>query len=195
MAVGADPDRARRGFMRHLVLAAAALLGTVLTLPLAACGTSTTPGSAYNGVAANTVSGVVASATSVPSSSRSSSGFSAVLTVRKTAIGYVLADANGHTIYWYAKDPRGSSRPACTGSCLLVWFPVTGRPVAAKGFTLLGVLGTIPRPGGSVQATYNGYPLYTFASDDGPGQTNGSNSGGVWHVIREKAPAGMAAGG
>jgi predicted lipoprotein with Yx(FWY)xxD motif len=172
--------------MRNLVLAAAAILGMLL---LAACGTSTTPGSAYNGVAANTISGAGPSVTSVPSSPvRSASGFPAVLTVRKTAIGYVLADANGHTVYWYAKDPRGVSRSACTGSCLMVWFPVTGRPVAAKGVTLHAVLGTIPRAGESVQASYNGYPLYTFGSDDTPGQTNGNGIAGVWHVIKETAP-------
>jgi predicted lipoprotein with Yx(FWY)xxD motif len=70
----------------------------------------------------------------------------------------------------------------------MVWFPVTGRPVAAKGVTLHAVLGTIPRAGESVQASYNGYPLYTFGSDDTPGQTNGNGIAGVWHVIKETAP-------
>lgn len=63
--------------------------------------------------------------------------------------------------------------------------------MAAKGVTLDAVLGTMTRPGGLVQATYNGYPLYTFGSDSAPGQVNGNGS--VWHVIRGKAPASSAA--
>jgi hypothetical protein len=34
-----------------------------------------------------------------------------------------------------------------------------------------------------VQATYNSYPLYTYAGDSGPGATAGNGAGGVWHVI------------
>jgi len=118
----------------------------------------------------------------------------AVLTVQKTPIGYVLANANGYTVYWFAKDPRGSSHPACAGQCLLAWFPVTGQPVAAKGVTLAAKLGCITRAGGVMQATYNGYPLYTFGSDSAPGMTNGNGSAGVWHVIKER-PAAASAGG
>jgi Secreted repeat of unknown function len=34
-----------------------------------------------------------------------------------------------------------------------------------------------------VQATYNGYPLYLYVGDNGPGDTAGNGVGGVWHVI------------
>ena len=160
--------------MRYWLLAALAVFGTSL---LAGCGTATTPGSAYNG------------ATTTVMSSPSASRASAVLTVRKTPIGYVLANANGYTIYWFAKDHRGSSHPACAGPCLLAWFPVKGHPVPASGTALDGKLGCITRPGGVMQATYNGYPLYTFGSDSAPGMTNGNGSAGAWHVIKAKAPA------
>ena len=46
-----------------------------------------------------------------------------------------------------------------------------------------------------MQATYNGYPLYTFGSDSAPGMTNGNGSGGSWHVIKEKPPAASSANG
>jgi predicted lipoprotein with Yx(FWY)xxD motif len=95
----------------------------------------------------------------------------------------------GYTIYWFARDHLGSPRSACTGRCLLVWLPVTGHPVAAKGVTLDAVLGTITRPDGVVQATYDGYLLYTFGDDSAPGQAHGNGAVGVWHVIPEKAPA------
>ena len=48
---------------------------------------------------------------------------------------------------------------------------------------LAGKLGTITRPGGIVQATYNGYPLYTYAMDLTAGQTLGNDAAGMWHVI------------
>ena len=166
--------------MRHRMLAVSGVLGILL---LAGCRTSVVPGSAY--------------ASAAPSAASSSSGASAsaspaALTVRKTRAGYVLANATGHTIYWFARDHRGSPRSACTGRCLLVWLPVTGHPVAAKGLTLDAVLGTITRPDGVVQATYDGYPLYTFASDSAPGQVRGNGAAGTWHVIPEKAAAGGA---
>lgn len=181
--------------MRNRVLPAAAVAGSLLLI--SACGTSTAPGSAYGGGTARASTSTRPSAASSPTTTSSSgSGRSrAVLTVRKTAIGYVLANAEGYTIYWFARDPKGSPRSACTGGCLLEWFPVTGRPVAAKGVTLGAALGTITRASGLVQATYNGYPLYTFGSDSAPGQTNGNGSGGAWHVIKEGTSAKSAAGG
>ncbi len=69
---------------------------------------------------------------------------------------------------------------------------MTGQPVAAKGVTLRAVLGRVTRPSGLVQATYNGPPLYTFARDSAPGMTNGNGSAGLWHVIKEQAPASSA---
>ena len=160
--------------MRHRMLAVSGVLGILL---LAGCRTSVVPGSAY--------------ASAAPSASGASASASpAVLTVRKTPAGYVLANAAGHTIYWFARDHRGSPRSACTGRCLLVWLPVTGHPVAGRGVTLDAVLGTITRPDGVVQATYDGYPLYTFASDSAPGQAHGDGAAGAWHVIPEKSSAG-----
>ncbi len=176
--------------MRHRVLAASAVFGTFL---LTACGTSTTPGSAYDGATTTAMSGMSPTA-SASGTSPAAARSAAVLTIRKTPAGYVLANANGYTVYWFAKDPSGGSHPACTGSCLLAWFPVKGL-AAAKGVTLDGRLGCITRPGGVTQATYNGYPLYTFGSDSAPGMANGNGSGGAWHVIREKAPATASAPG
>jgi predicted lipoprotein with Yx(FWY)xxD motif len=179
--------------MRNGVLAATVISGTLL---VAACGTSTVPGSAYAVGSAKAMSNVAPSAPaqsapaqSAPAQSTGArSTGSAVLTVKKTAIGYVLANATGYTVYWDSQDPKGGSRPACAGRCLLEWFPVKGKAVAAKGVTLHAVLGCITRTTGLKQATYNGYPLYTFGSDSAPGMINGNRSAGVWHVIKEKAP-------
>jgi predicted lipoprotein with Yx(FWY)xxD motif len=174
--------------MRNRVLATSAVLGALL---LASCGTSTAPGSAYSGSTATAMSSVASAASSAASSKAMPS---AGLAVRKTRIGYVLTDELGYTVYWFAKDPRGSSHPACAGQCVLTWFPVTGRAVAAKGVTLDAKLGCITRANGVMQATYNGYPLYTFASDRAPGMTSGNGSDGVWHVIKEQVPGSSSSG-
>ena len=49
-----------------------------------------------------------------------------------------------------------------------------------------GRLGTIKRADGSVQATYNGHPLYTYVGDSAPGQAHGNSlnlNGGLWHEV------------
>jgi predicted lipoprotein with Yx(FWY)xxD motif len=72
----------------------------------------------------------------------------------------------------------------CTGLCASYWPPVTGSPRAGPGVT--GKLGTITRPGGAVQATYDGHPLYTYIGDSSPGQEQGNNldlNGGLWFVV------------
>jgi predicted lipoprotein with Yx(FWY)xxD motif len=162
--------------MRKTGLKLAAL--GALAVFLSACASSSSPsaGSTYNGGAASPTassgSGAIASQPKIT-----------MLTIRKTKIGYVLADARGYTLYWYSRDVKGGGSSACTGQCLSAWPAVTGKPAAASGIKLNGVLGTITRPGGIVQATYNGYPLYTYAGDNGPGDTEGNGIGGVWHVI------------
>jgi predicted lipoprotein with Yx(FWY)xxD motif len=176
--------------MRNRVRAAAVVSGILLCTALAGCATSTAPGSAY-GVTSATAMGATSSASSGAVASRrpASDESAALLTIRKTSLGYVLANASGYTVYTDARDPKNSSKLACTGRCLLAWFPVTGKAKATKGVRLHAVLGSITRSTKVVQATYNGYPLYTFGSDSAPGMTSGNDSGGIWHVIKEKAPS------
>jgi predicted lipoprotein with Yx(FWY)xxD motif len=95
----------------------------------------------------------------------------------------VLANADGLTLYWFVPDTATSSK--CFGSCAVYWPPVSGSPAAGPGVT--GKLGTIKRPGGGLQATYDGHPLYTYIGDRGPGQANGNDldlNGGYWYDIR-----------
>jgi predicted lipoprotein with Yx(FWY)xxD motif len=176
--------------MRNRMRTAVAVSAILLCTALAGCATSTAPGSAYGATSATAMGAASSASPGAASSRRSASGGSvAPLTIRKTSIGYVLADASGYTVYTDARDPRNSPKPACTGRCLLAWFPVTGKAEAAKGVHLHAVLGSITRSTKVVQATYNGYPLYTFGSDSVPGMTSGNGSGGIWHVIKEKAPS------
>ena len=95
----------------------------------------------------------------------------------------MLTNAKGFTLYWFAPDTPTASR--CTGSCAAYWPPVTGTPKAGPGVT--GKLGTIKRPGGTTQATYDGHPLYTYIGDNAPGQARGNKldlNGGYWYEVR-----------
>ena len=102
----------------------------------------------------------------------------------------MLTNAKGFTPYSFAPDTPTTSK--CNGTCAQSWPPVKGR-VAAAG--VKGSFGTIKRADGSVQATFNGHPLYTFIADTAPGQNKGNGlnaAGGLWHEI---TTAGTAAAG
>ncbi len=151
-------------------------------LLLAACASSTTP-SASSGSSAPAASNQ-STMSAKPAASQNSGMMASTATVMKvkTAIGPVLADSKGLTLYWFSKDTRMTS--ACTGGCATAWPPLLGKPMAAMGVRLTGKLSTITRSGGVLQATYKGHPLYTYAGDMAPGQTKGNGVGGVWHVLR-----------
>ena len=90
-------------------------------------------------------------------------GASAGATLKTATIGgvTVLTNADGLTLYWFAPDTPTASKS--TGSCAAYWPPVTGKPAAGPGVT--GRFGTIKRPDGAVQVTYDGHPLYTYVGD------------------------------
>jgi predicted lipoprotein with Yx(FWY)xxD motif len=94
----------------------------------------------------------------------------------------VLTNAKGFTLYWFAPDSSTASR--CTGSCASYWPPVLGKPAAGSGVS--GTIGTITRPDGTTQATYDGHPLYTYIGDSGPGKDSGNKlnlNGGLWYDV------------
>jgi len=108
-------------------------------------------------------------------------GGSGLMTARIGGVT-VLTDAKGFTLYWFAPDT--ATRSACTGTCAAYWPPVRGPATAGPGVT--GRLATIKRPDGSIQATYDGHPLYTYVGDTGPGQANGNQlnlNGGLWYEV------------
>ena len=107
----------------------------------------------------------------------------------------VLTNAKGFTLYSFAPDTPTTSN--CNGTCAQNWPPVKG-PATASGVT--GTFGTIKRSDGSVQATFDGHPLYTFVGDTAPGQNKGNGlnaAGGLWHEITTSgtAPAGSSSSG
>jgi predicted lipoprotein with Yx(FWY)xxD motif len=101
--------------------------------------------------------------------------------------GNVLVNGQGMTLYTLSSEAGGTI--ACSGGCLGVWPPVLvpaggTAPTSVPGAT--GTFATLTRPEGT-QVTYNGFPLYAFAHDKVPGDTNGDGIvafGGTWHVVQ-----------
>jgi len=115
-----------------------------------------------------------------PSSSSAASG-QALRTIQIKGVA-VLTNSKGMTLYWFAPDTLTKS--ACYGSCAAYWPPVYGAQKAGPGVT--GKLGTIKRTDGTIQATYDGHPLYTYIGDSHPGQATGNNinlNGGYWYEV------------
>jgi len=102
--------------------------------------------------------------------------------VADSDLGQILTAANGMTVYVFMPDAQGA--PTCTGSCAQAWPPLTaeGGQVTAGDGVDSSLLGTVARPD-DTQVTYNGWPLYFFSGDSGPGVTNGQGQGGVWYVL------------
>ena len=110
--------------------------------------------------------------------------------VSKTRLGTILVDGRGRTLYLFIDDRNGSI--TCTtglSNCPAVWPPLfaKGKPVAGPGVDAK-LLGTVHRtqPAGT-QVTYAGHPLYTFSSDEKPGDLNGQGFITAWYVV---SPAG-----
>ncbi len=110
----------------------------------------------------------------------------------------LVATSNQMTLYTFDKDVAGSGVSNCTEACLTNWPALTvaagDTPTGGAGVT--GTLGTITRTDNSArQVTYNGLPLYFFANDKAPGDTNGiyTNWRAVTLVAAPATPAPTAA--
>jgi predicted lipoprotein with Yx(FWY)xxD motif len=104
-----------------------------------------------------------------------------VMIVQKSAVGYVLAEANHQVVYTYSKDKK-NGKPTCTGACAETWIPATGTPEAGPASVFPGQFGLVTGAGGVKQITYDGLPLYLLKGAKGLAVT-GNGQGGVWHVV------------
>lgn len=100
----------------------------------------------------------------------------------------ILTDSSGMTLYYFTPD--SPSKAKCTSTfklptgktCTTTWPPLvlnSGTPGASG--SLPGTL-SVSNDGNGKQVEYNGHPLYSFAGDSSPGQTNGEGLLGKWYV-------------
>ena len=104
--------------------------------------------------------------------------------------GEILVGSEGMTLYLFTKDEGTES--VCYDDCAATWPPlvVDGEPTGGGGVS--AELGTTERRDGSMQVTAAGHPLYYFAGDEEPGDTNGQGLGDAWYVL---SPEGERIGG
>lgn len=109
------------------------------------------------------------------------------------ALGQVVTDAGGMTLYRFDKDTAKPPASNCEGTCATTWPPMLATSSTA---TLDGVdqsvVGTVARKDGSKQITISGWPVYRFAKDTAPGDAKGQGTGGTWYAI---TPQGKKASG
>jgi predicted lipoprotein with Yx(FWY)xxD motif len=161
-------------------LASAALL-TALTLAAAACGGN-------NNESSRTA------ATAAPTTTAAQEASGTTVAVASSKLGDILVDGDGRTLYAFTKDKGDQS--ACSGGCATNWPALTGPATAGTGVQA-SLLSTSMQANGKSQVTYGGKPLYYFAGDAKPGDTNGQGVGNVWfaltadgELVKEKAAGG-----
>ena len=157
-------------------------LVAVLALLMAACGDDGDTGSAGGGSPTETAESPEPSETA-----GDESGGEEEYTVEAASsdLGAIVTDGAGRTLYVFMADTSTGS--TCYDECAATWpaLTVDGQP-SAEGVDA-SLLGTSTRNDGSTQVTLNGHPLYYYAPDTSPGDTNGQGVGDVWFVA---SPAG-----
>jgi predicted lipoprotein with Yx(FWY)xxD motif len=108
--------------------------------------------------------------------------------------GTVVVDARGRTVYILTAD--GKTNTECTGAsgCTSLWpdLPLPdGTSAATAGAGIqASLLGTKKLADGETYPTYNGWLMYEYTGDSGPGQASGQgirSFGGTWYTL---SPAG-----
>jgi predicted lipoprotein with Yx(FWY)xxD motif len=136
-------------------------------------------------LAALGVATILAAAQAATASRSGEAASATVVALRKTALGSILVDSRGRTLYLFEKDRNGVSM--CNSACVTYWPALTSHGAPRAG---TGVHQSLLRVGrahhGVHQVTYAGHPLYTFVGDKQAGQTTGeglSNFGANWYAV------------
>lgn len=106
------------------------------------------------------------------------SGMPGGMRVVQSRLGPVLADAQGHSLYFFDRETAGI--PICEGDCARSWPPF----LADGGSSMAAPFFLVPRGDGARQWAWNGRPLYRWIGDREEGDVTGDGINGVWHAVR-----------
>jgi predicted lipoprotein with Yx(FWY)xxD motif len=164
-----------------LAAAAFALLGA------AACGDS--DGGSDSPYGGDSTTGASQSESASPSETAKAETAAALATANDDDHGEFLVDDDGFTLYLFTSD--SADKTTCYDACESKWPPLltdTADVTAGTGVDA-SLIGTIERTDGTTQVTYNHWPLYYYADDNEPGETDGQGVQDVWFLV---APNGDA---
>jgi predicted lipoprotein with Yx(FWY)xxD motif len=166
----------------------------ILALVASACTSGASPSEAASPTMATSPSAAASESASPSESAAESaapSGEAVEIEANDTAAGEALVGPDGMTLYIFLNDEQGGDTSSCTDDCLANWPALTieeGQE-ATGGEGVDGTFATITREDGTLQVTYEGWPLYYFAADEAPGDANGEGVGEVWYIA---TPSGEA---
>ncbi|MEL7449106.1 MAG: di-heme oxidoredictase family protein [Pseudomonadota bacterium] len=102
-----------------------------------------------------------------------------VATANGILIGGTGSSAPGFSLYVF-DDDLGTTGSTCNDDCAASWPPLLVADGAVSGVLDLS---TVTRNDGSMQAAYQGRPLYFFSGDSNPGDTNGQGVNNSWWLV------------
>ncbi|WP_406194954.1 hypothetical protein OH807_06360 [Kitasatospora sp. NBC_01560] len=179
-------------FGSRRLLAVAGLAAVALAVTACGPGDDSPAGAAAAPPAA---SGSSAAAPATPAAPASGAAAGVRLVAADSAaLGAIVTDASGRTLYRFDKDTAKPSASTCTDACAAKWPPVTVQDKVDVTGVSSALVGSVTRPDGSKQLTLNGWPLYRFAGDSAAGQVNGQGVGGTWFASTPEGRKAQAAG-
>ena len=168
------------------------LLPSIIVICAIAAACSSSGGAATVGpsVAAPSAASVepssAAPSSAAPSEAASPSASGVSLALADNALGKIIVDGSGMTLYMFTPDDEAGGKPTCVGACADNWPALTATDAAAVtvGAGLdASKISIVDRPDGTKQVKYGDYPLYHFAKDTAAGQTNGQGLVSKWYVV------------
>jgi predicted lipoprotein with Yx(FWY)xxD motif len=111
-------------------------------------------------------------------------------TASVSGLGSVVVDGKGRTVYILTSGDHTNAPCTDASGCTKLWpdLPLPSGASAAEAGTGIeaSLLGTKKLSDGETYPTYNGWLLYEYTGDSGPGQGTGQgikSFGGTWYVL------------
>ena len=165
--------------MKAPLIAAAALVVTLAACGGGGGGGGTTP-------AAPTPAPTVAAAATPASQPQLSTA-----TVSGQSKQVFTSSSNGHTLYTFGADTANTSNCTTASGCTGIWPPYTA-PAGTSASSLGTGFGLITRSDGSLQYTYQTFPMYMYSGDSAAATANGqgiTSYGGTWAAAQAAGTA------
>jgi len=179
-ACGDDDDSSSATTAAASATTAAASATTAAATPTTKAAPTTTAAADSSGGLYGSPATTAGGATATTAASGGAATGTSAVAIADSSLGKILVDGKGMTLYMFVPDNQGPS--TCVDKCLAAWPALAGPATAGTGVDA-SKLGMAARPDGTQQATYGGWPLYTFIQDAAPGDVNGQDSGEKWYVI------------